>query len=119
MHTAVPNPAPNPAPLTCPTSTPALGSVKNSDLPIPPKCCGHGSLYKLWHYLKPYDTDPMGGTSGLSDKWFMVYFTVTAWAIVATVGLGSEVTMGHTLMQYIASHEAGIVLWHLAQVSCG
>jgi hypothetical protein len=47
----------------------------------------------------------------------VLYTTVvTAWAIVAAVGLGSEVTMGHTLMQYIAKNEHGVVIWHLAQM---
>ena len=78
-------------------------SVKRSDVKPPcqglddPRsndCYGHGSLYKLWHYLKPYHPDMLGGTSTLSNKWFMVYFTVLAWAVVAAVGLGSELTMG-------------------------
>ena len=83
----------------------AKASMKRTDVPPPCRglddptsneCYGHGSLYRLWHYLKPYQTEVVGGTSTLSDKWFMVYFTVTSWAIVAALGLGSEITMGHT-----------------------
>jgi len=102
----------------------AAASAAYSDIPVPcqedlrhSRCYGHGSLYKLWHYLKPYEPDILGGTSTLSNKWFMVYFTVTAWSVVAAVGLGSEVTLGHTLMQWIATHESGTVIWHLAQMS--
>lgn len=79
------------------------GSVKRSVMKPPcqgladPRsndCYGHGSLYKLWHYLKPYHPDMLGGTSNMSNKWFMVYFTVLAWAVVVVVGLGSELTVG-------------------------
>jgi len=104
----------------------ASTSFKYTDVPSPCQglddptsndCYGHGSLYQLWHYLKPYQTDFQGGTSELNDKWFAVYFTVVAWAIVAAVGLGSGITRGHTLMMWIANHESGTVIWHLAQLS--
>ena len=39
-----------------------------------------------------------------------------SYSTYAAVGLGSEVTMGHTLMQYIAKNEHGVVIWHLAQM---
>ena len=100
--------------------------VRHTDIPPPCQglddqmsndCYGHGSLYRLWNYLKPYDTSMLGGTSTLSDKWFALYFTVVAWAIVAAFGLGSEITLGHTLMTWIATHQSGTVIWHLAQLS--
>jgi hypothetical protein len=102
----------------------ASHSTKHSDVPPPceadlkkSKCYGHGSLYKLWHYLKPYSPSMLGGTSTLGEKWFLIYFVVLSWGIVAALGLGSEITIGHVLMEWIAHHESGMVMWHLAQLS--
>ena len=104
----------------------AKASMKRTDVPPPCQglddptsndCYGFGSLYRLWHYLKPYQTDFLGGTSTLTDKWFAVYVTIVSWATVAAFGLGSEITMGHSLMIWIATHKNGTVLWHLAQLS--
>jgi hypothetical protein len=60
----------------------ALRNVDTATIHKPYKCCGHGSLYRLWHKLKPYDPHIPGGTSTLEDRWFAVYFTIIVWSAV-------------------------------------
>ena len=83
---------------------------------VPEVCCGFGSLYELFQMLKPYPSEIEFGSNTLRPEWFHFYFVCIAWLAVLFAGLGSEMVLGETVIQFLKNKEYGFIWWHFAQL---